>query len=963
MEKPNTTPEEPAVHLTVPAATEKLLAIVDPSTHALLAEFFQENTEELLVAENPQEGLKIFQKENPSVLLLDFHLPEMDGVAFLQEILAQNFPPQAMILLMDNPDEHALAACDNMGIHSFLMKPFRPEQLLGQVKQGFDWVHGSVEKQRLENRLVTVLKYIPALIWECDDQLCFSYVSDNVAQILGYSPQELLGQPFSKYLSEGDVAQFYFKFTENVGKLTEENREIPLHFSHQNGGEQLMGISAQNMFDQEGQPVGLLGISRVAVEGLEKELTKMLPDAAVRINEALELIEADASAQAILGLDPQSLPCNFIPYLVDASLESMVQFAFMQKEAVPFPLEVKAQAPAGKTEQFKVHFQYHEEGPFLEGQLIPADSTKQVEMVTKQAEINLEEQENVVVIDEDMQKSIIVDIQNLAQEILELLKNLESFEVPDRATFHLEEVGLFLQNKNIAKYRENVRLLSNKIHGLKGNSGFLIPVAKQLCHEIENITSPLSEYQLVFTSDLSRLLKKFIFKIQDMVEKYQTNPETTFYSAKWLERIHSAQKKAELYVGAAQSDFAKMIIKRSADHGKIRSRRQDYLSVSQEGYVHLSEQMKSFFYLVSQKFANEDLIEAGTLYNEFMSTHQTIKKVPLKLSRYERLVPNIAQQYGKEAEFIYKDHSVLADQEFWNGLHEILNHCLKNAITHGIELPEERRQAGKDPSGKVSVEVQEDSLSLYVGIVDDGKGIEVEKIAQKVMEQGVYTSEQLAQMSQSEILKLVFVQGVSTAQEVDDNAGRGVGMNAVQEVVGQFRGECQIESTLGQGTSWCFTFPKINVSLACFIIAIGDYSIAIPDTYVATFQDHKAEKISQAHGHKVFNYDDNYFPLVDTEKIFQENVQLDPNEKKSVLLLRNQHHFQGLLINRVLHHAMMPILNLPDMLEGNTLYLGVTLYGQEPVLVLNVEKLFSIAPSAVFESHQDEALAEEVNLL
>ena len=953
MEKNPASQAESVPQLRVRTQTHKFLALAPQSTQEMLAEMLESHACELLVAENQEDGLRICQNETPAVLLLDLPRPEVDGAAFLQSLLAQGFPPQSIVVLLEEQEEQSLAACERLAVQGVLMKPLRPERLRGQVMQVLEWVQGVAEKQHLQNRFMAVLESISAVTWECDNQLCFSDVSDNVESLLGYSPDEMKGQPLAQFLSEAETTPF----TENMDKLTEALQETSLHFIHQNGEAQLLETSVQPIFDAEGQPVGVFGISCRGVERGE-ELPKAVPEASVRVNEALELIYADASAQEILGLAPEDLPCNFIPYLADGSLQSIVHFSFMQKEEIPFPLEVKVTQPSGKVEQFQVHFHYHEAGPFLEGSLRPADSAQKVEAVNKQPEAQTEELDNVVVIDEEMERSIVIDIQNLAQEILDLLKILESFEYSDTHPFNMEEIQLFLQNKNIAEYRENVRLLSNKIHGLKGNSGFLIPAAKKICHDIENITSPLAECQLVLTTSLFQLLKQFIFEIQDIVEKYQKNPETKFESASWLKKIEEAHRKAKRYIGTAQHEFAKMLSQRSIDKGDIRSRKQEYLSVSQEGYLNLSEQMKSFFYLVSEKFANEDLIEAGRLYNEFMSTHQTIKKVPVNLSRYERLVPSIAKQYGKQAHFIYKDHAVLADQEFWNGLHEILNHCLKNAVTHGIELPAERQEERKDKSGNVSVEIQQDSLSIYVQIADDGKGIEVNKIVQKVVEQGIHSAEQLAQMPPSEVLKLVFVQGVSTAEAVDDNAGRGVGMNAVQEVVSKFRGDCHIESTAGQGTSWSFVFPKINVSLACFIVALGEYSVAIPDTYVATFQDHHEDKISEAHRQRVFTYDGNYFPLIDTEKIFQENVQLDPKEKKSILLLKNQEHFQGLLINRVLHYAMLPILNLPDMLQGNKLYLGVTLYGQEPVLVLNVEKLFSISPSASFKPNPDQAFDE-----
>lgn len=221
----------------------------------------------------------------------------------------------------------------------------------------------------------------------------------------------------------------------------------------------------------------------------------------------------------------------------------MISFAFDQKEDIPFPLELKLTDTEGSPLDFSVQLEFNDQGPCLEGSLKAIGANVQLELISQKIETQerrIEDQEkalkNAVIIDSEMQESILTDTQNLSAEILELIKSLEVYAFPDAGAFDLDEYKEFLFNRNLQLYTENLRLLGNKIHGLKGNSGFLIPEAKQLCHQIEDITRPLAEQKLVLTETISHWLKQFIFKIEEMLEQFQSNPTAAVELGDWLEK-------------------------------------------------------------------------------------------------------------------------------------------------------------------------------------------------------------------------------------------------------------------------------------------------------------------------------------------------------------------------------------------------------------------------------------------
>jgi len=544
--------------------------------------------------------------------------------------------------------------------------------------------------------------------------------------------------------------------------------------------------------------------------------------------------------------------------------------------------------------------------------------------------------EKAVILDDKMKQSILKDARNLSTESLSLIKSVESYAFPAEGQFNLEEYGQFLFNRNLQTFFENLRLLGNKVHGLKGSCGFLVPQAKMLCHKIEDITRPLSEQRLILTRDISYLLKQTIFKIQDILDLFQENPDAEVSVDDWMESISQALDRGKHFIANHQEVYSRFIMERSVDHGEIRQRRtEEYLSVSVNGYELLVEQTKDLYY----SLADERAIQASSLYNQLLQTHQEIKKVPMDLSRYERLIPNLAKEYGKEAELLIEDHQVRADHEFWNATHEILNHVLKNAVIHGLEKPEERKALGKESVGKIAIKLSEDALHILLSISDDGRGINTDRIVEKALSNSIITREQLEKMSEKEILDLLFVQGVSTAESLDDNAGRGVGMNAVQEAMHHFQGNCRIITEKGKGCSYHFSFAKSNVSLLCIIISIEDLHFAIPEDNVESFINYQKDSSFMVKQQKSYRYNGSAVPLIDFKAVFEINTQEMKGNQKQLIILKSAEGKTGLAIDDILHHAVMPILPLPRIYRQTPIYLGITIFKDTPVQVVDVEKL------------------------
>ncbi|HKI98903.1 MAG TPA: ATP-binding protein [bacterium] len=543
-------------------------------------------------------------------------------------------------------------------------------------------------------------------------------------------------------------------------------------------------------------------------------------------------------------------------------------------------------------------------------------------------------------LNDDLQSDLLMDCQNLANECQGLLRSLETYAFPNTGLFIPEQYEQFFRNRKVPEYLDWLRQLANKVHGLKGVLGFLIPEGKRLCHHAEEIIKPLAQAQFVLDDQLHGLLTRFIYEIGGMLETYARQPGKALDLGDWDERIERARAEAAAFVEQSAGRVLAFFTARARDDGAIR--RRDHIvqvSVSRDGYEDLAAHVHELYGVVAALGQGATLQRASRLYNRFLDQHQRIKKLPLDVTRYERLVPSLAEKYGLRARFVHLDAGVRADHEFWSAVHEIANHILKNAIVHGIEPPIERLRQDKDEVGSIALELSEDLLGVEVVMADDGRGIDPERIGHKAVEAGIVTAERLAAMSSDEVLGLVFEQGVSTKEDVDDNAGRGIGMGAVREAMRRHQGSYAIESEPGRGTRWAFRFPKTNVSLPCFVTRIGTYPLVVPEAHIRFFAAYESRHVTHLQGRPVYQLGELLVPLVDYGTLFAADIQPDATRPRQLMVVQDGPAPFGLVINEVVDKGILPVHPLGEEVGSRALFIGATLHDARPAMILAVRAL------------------------
>ena len=216
--------------------------------------------------------------------------------------------------------------------------------------------------------------------------------------------------------------------------------------------------------------------------------------------------------------------------------------------------------------------------------------------------------------------------------------------------------------------------------------------------------------------------------------------------------------------------------------------------------------------------------------SELQNLMMLIRMIPLNhiFNRLPRVVRDVAQYDGKEVEFVMEGGETELDRSVMDGLNDPLLHLIRNAVNHGIEAPEVREQAGKPRKGFVRLAAHRDRDNVIIELVDDGAGINVEKVKKKAVEKGMITQEVAETFTTDQAVDLLFQPGFSTADKISDISGRGVGLDVVRRSIEALKGTIRVETTPGKGSRFELLLPPTMAIVDVMIVRINGQRLAIP---------------------------------------------------------------------------------------------------------------------------------------
>ena len=289
----------------------------------------------------------------------------------------------------------------------------------------------------------------------------------------------------------------------------------------------------------------------------------------------------------------------------------------------------------------------------------------------------------------------------------------------------------------------------------------------------------------------------------------------------------------------------------------------------------LVEQLVTSRIKLRRAVETEDLDSAGETLNELdkitanlQNTVMDMRLIPLKkvVGKFPRLVRDLARELDKDIEFEIEGEDIELDRTILTEISDPLMHILRNSVDHGVETPAEREAAGKDPTGHITLRASRERDHVIIEVEDDGAGLDVEGIKTKAIEKGVRSPEEIDAMDDSSIYDLIFHPGFSTADEVTDTSGRGVGMDVVHDTVTQLDGSVDVDSEPGYGTTVALRLPVTMAIVKVLFVEVGDEEYGVPiknvDEITAT------EAVKQVNGTEVIKHNDDIYPVIHLDDTF-----------------------------------------------------------------------------------------------
>ena len=363
------------------------------------------------------------------------------------------------------------------------------------------------------------------------------------------------------------------------------------------------------------------------------------------------------------------------------------------------------------------------------------------------------------------------------------------------------------------------------------------------------------------------------------------------------------------------------------------------LVVNRTRVIELSKKLKDTE--IKSSLEQLDLITTN-LQNAIMKLRMvSIKQV---FDRFPRLVRDFSDAHNKKVNLVIRGEETELDRTIVNVIGEPLTHMVRNALDHGIERISDRKRLGKPEISTLKLSARHEGSHVVIEVEDDGCGIDPRKIKTKALEKGIKKAEELEKMTDEDIIKLVFHSGFSTAEEVSDVSGRGVGMDAVRSTIETLHGEVSMESKVGKGTRFIIKLPLTLAIIKAMLVQVESDIFAIPVESIRENIYVTPQDLKTVQNRKVISFRSEILHLIDMGKRLRPSkegsVSFMDQETFPVVVVEAGDKKAGLIVETLLGQQEIVIKSLGKVLEGMRGIAGATVLANgEVALILDVSSL------------------------
>jgi two-component system chemotaxis sensor kinase CheA len=335
------------------------------------------------------------------------------------------------------------------------------------------------------------------------------------------------------------------------------------------------------------------------------------------------------------------------------------------------------------------------------------------------------------------------------------------------------------------------------------------------------------------------------------------------------------------------------------------------------------------------KFADAMAFQARVL-NDLQRSVMKIRMVPVDqlFRRFPRMVRDVARQCGREVELDISGQDTDLDKGILDAIAEPLTHLVRNAVSHGIEPPDERRKLGKAAQGVVRLNAYHQGNQVVVEITDDGRGMDAQKIRAKAIELGMATPEEVTRLTDAEVFEFIFRPGFSTADEVTEVSGRGVGMDVVQSVMHRLKASISVETHPGKGSTFRMKLPLTLAIIKALLFWVEQRLYAIPLNAVLEITRTFESVVHQVDNYEVLQLRNQVLPLL---RLGHPVADGERKAKLFVLVITAGERKYGLIVDALEGEEELVIKALDDQTFSTDLVSGASILGDgRVVLILNL---------------------------
>jgi two-component system chemotaxis sensor kinase CheA len=511
--------------------------------------------------------------------------------------------------------------------------------------------------------------------------------------------------------------------------------------------------------------------------------------------------------------------------------------------------------------------------------------------------------------------------------------------------------------------RERLDAIFRFVHTVKGNCGFFdLPRLEALSHAAEDVLAEVRSGKRVADHRLVSAVLAVIDRIGELVQALETGESLSSEDDQQL--IDALSETCEPLEAQHSAASAQMENRKAIRSIRLSVDLLDRMMSGVSDMVLARNELARRLREVPGDMAVEaafDRVSACIAEMRDAITRTRMQRIDNLFATLPRMVRDLSSELGKQVALDVDGGDVELDREMIEMIRDPMTHIIRNAIDHGIETPEERQKAKKPEAGMLRICARQSGNQILIEVVDDGRGLDGEKLVRKAIANGVMTPEQAERLSPAQRAGLIFEAGLSTASEVTAISGRGVGMDVVRANIERIGGVVDVDSRPGQGVRLTLRVPLTLTIIPALTVSAGGQCYAIPRSAIEEIvrRNNAMVRIEAVGGSHVVSIRDKRIPLASLAEVLGVPEEYGPAEQSLIVLKPAGGDLYALAVDAVLDHEELVVKPAAPIVMATGLYAGTTLADDgSPILLIDASGVASAAGVVLDQNEIDKLTAK-----